>query len=220
MNESLCEDYVEIMLQGEQLTLLSERAIYWKTEKCLLIADLHIGKVTHFRNNNIPIPQSAAQKNFDQLEKLILKHTPKTVYFMGDLFHSFYNKEWEVLVFLLAKFKNVEFELITGNHDILKQEHYESAGISSRIQKAIGPFMLTHHPENHKGYYNLCGHIHPGIKMRGSGRQYMKLPCFYFGEKQGILPAFGSFTGTAAIKVKNNDQVYAIFNEQIMKLNT
>ena len=218
MQESQSMDSLLATIEGEQFLLLSEKAIYWEKKKALLIADLHIGKVTHFRNNNIPVPQQAAEKNFIRLEKLLLKFKPSKVYFLGDLFHSFYNKEWEKLIFTLAKYPKVKFELITGNHDILKDEHYESAGISCVMERKIGKFIFTHHPEVHVGYYNLCGHIHPGVKMKGTARQHIKLPCFYFGENQGILPAFGSFTGTAAVKVQSNDQVFAIFNDQVMDL--
>jgi DNA ligase-associated metallophosphoesterase len=220
MQESLCRETVEFEIQGEQLLLLSEKAIYWKKHKALLIADLHIGKVTHFRNNNIAVPQKAAEKNFDILEKLIVDYRPSTVLFLGDLFHSFYNKEWDKLIFSLAKFPKVKFELITGNHDILKEEHYRSAGISCVREKIMNKFILTHHPEEHEGLYNLCGHIHPGVKMRGPARQYIKLPCFYFGAQQGILPAFGSFTGTAALKIQDNDKVFAIFNDQLLQVNS
>lgn len=218
MQQSLCTDSQQITIKEENLLLLCEKAIYWKKENALLIADLHIGKVTHFRNNNIPIPHKAAEKNFDVLELLLVKYNPETVYFLGDLFHSYHNKEWDKLSFLLAKYRKVRFELITGNHDILKNEHYQTAGIFCCPEKIIGPFKLTHHPEEEELYYNLCGHIHPGVRMRGTGRQHVKLPCFYFGDQQGILPAFGNFTGTAALKIKEGDQVFALLNGQIMKV--
>ncbi len=218
MPEQTMQDQTLVTIEKEELMLLHEKAIYWPRKKALLIADLHIGKVTHFRNNNIPIPQQAADKNFEILENLVLKHKPKTVYFLGDLFHSYYNKEWEKLTFLLAKYPKVKFILITGNHDILKDDNYETAGIHRQRQLMVGPFMLTHHPELHEGLYNLCGHIHPGVRMRGAGRQHVKLPCFYFGKKQGILPAFGSFTGTAALKIKNGDRVFGIVMDQVVSL--
>lgn len=218
MSQAISTSHLPIQLQGEALDLISDKAIYWARKKCILIADLHIGKVSHFRKNNIPVPQAAADKNFEKLEILILAWKPKTIYFLGDLFHSFYNKEWEVLSFLLAKYSKISFVLITGNHDILNAENYIAAGIKCYDQMALGPFMLTHHPEAHEGYYNLCGHIHPGIKLKGDARQYMRLPCFYFSENQGILPAFGSFTGTAVVKPSSTDRIYAIANNQIIPL--
>ena len=82
-------------------------------------------------------------------------------------------------------------------------------------------FILTHEPmENPAGeYYNLAGHIHPGVHLSGKGRQSITLPCFYFGQHQGILPAFGSFTGLAMINPKVNDQVFAIADGKILNLN-
>ncbi|WP_235298507.1 ligase-associated DNA damage response endonuclease PdeM [Portibacter marinus] len=218
MPQSLCTHSQLVLVQNEEFELLCERAIYWKKKKTLLIADLHIGKVTHFRNNNIPIPHQAAEKNFRILEHLFLKYQPKTVYFLGDLFHSYYNKEWDRLSFLLAKYPKIKFELVTGNHDILKDEHYVLAGISCVSEKVVGPFKLTHHPEEDSSYYNLCGHIHPGVKMRGSGRQYVKLPCFYFGKNQGILPAFGNFTGTAPVKIQEGDRIFACIKDQVLSI--
>ncbi len=206
-------------VRDEILTLLPEKAIFWEKKKALLLADLHIGKVTHFRNNHIPIPSQAALGNFENLELLIQKHHPKTVYFLGDLFHSYYNKEWDLLSFLLAKFKKVKFILITGNHDVLNDEHYDLAGIECMTELELGPFHLTHHPlEEPTEKYNLSGHIHPGIRLKGEGKQSLRLPCFYFGKEQGILPAFGNFTGLAIIKPKKEDSIYSIINKKVLKL--
>lgn len=218
MTQVLSKSIKKISLQKVQLDLLPDRAIYWPSKSSLLLADLHIGKVGHFRKNNIPIPMQAAEANFLRLELLLKKWKPKKVYFLGDLFHSFHNSEWDQLVFVLAKYPKIKFILVSGNHDILDEEHYKSAGIQVVERMQLGPFMLSHHPEIHGGLYNLCGHIHPGVRLRGSGKQYLRLPCFYFGAQQGILPAFGSFTGTAKLKVKAGDRVYAVINDGIIEL--
>lgn len=206
-------------VRGETLKLLPEKAIYWEKKNALLIADLHIGKVTHFRNNHIPIPSQAALGNFENLEWLIQKYQPQTIYFLGDLFHSYYNKEWDLLSFLLAKYKKVKFILITGNHDVLKDEDYQLAGIECVASLNLAPFLLTHHPlEVSSKLYNLSGHIHPGVRLRGEGKQSLRLPCYYFGKEQGILPAFGNFTGLAIIKPRKEDSIYTIVQEKVLKL--
>lgn len=220
MSQTVSTSFQNVQVSGEDLRLLPQKAIYWKKHKCLLIADLHIGKVGHFRKNNIAIPQEAAEINFQKLERLLLDYQPKKVYFLGDLFHSFYNKEWEQLIFLLAKYRKISFILITGNHDILQADNYKNAGISCFDKVSLGPFILTHHPEDHEGHYNLCGHIHPGIHLRGEAKQYLRLPCFYFGQERGILPAFGSFTGTAALKACTGDLIYAITSDTVIPIDT
>ncbi|MDX1672145.1 MAG: hypothetical protein R3211_07370 [Balneolaceae bacterium] len=68
--------------------------------------------------------------------------------------------------------------------------------------------------------YLLSGHIHPAVKLRGKARQSMKLPCFYFGKQQGVLPAFGHFTGTHVIKPQPDDRVYAIVNQRVVPIKT
>ena len=67
-------------------------------------------------------------------------------------------------------------------------------------------------------YYNLAGHIHPGVRMIGGGRQIITLPCFYFGEKQGLLPAFGIFTGLKRITPEKNDKVFVIAENRIVEV--
>ena len=87
-----------------------------------------------------------------------------------------------------------------------------------------GPFILTHHPlkeeEVPEGLYNLCGHIHPAVYLRGRGKQGMKLPCFHFTTKQGVLPAFGEFTGTAIMRTKKKDQVFVVSGEKVIEMLT
>jgi metallophosphoesterase superfamily enzyme len=93
-------------------------------------------------------------------------------------------------------------------------------------QLQLGPFLLTHHPLEESSeqpgaevtpkYYNLAGHLHPGVTLRGGGRQSVTLPCFYFGRNTGLLPAFGAFTGLARIKPRKEDKVYVIADEKII----
>jgi metallophosphoesterase superfamily enzyme len=72
--------------------------------------------------------------------------------------------------------------------------------------------------EEAQDLYNLSGHLHPGVNMRGKARQSVTLPCFYFGENMGLLPAFGTFTGLARIYPKKNDKVFVIVEEKIIEI--
>ena len=83
----------------------------------------------------------------------------------------------------------------------------------------VDKLRLTHEPmeEPSEEYYNLAGHIHPGAQLLGKGRQALTLPCFYFGKRQGILPAFGSFTGFVKIPVMKEDRVFVIAEGKIIQ---
>src|SRR3569623_749217 len=47
---------MEVEVFVELFELLPQRAIFWKKEKMLLLADMHLGKVNHFRRSGIPAP--------------------------------------------------------------------------------------------------------------------------------------------------------------------
>ncbi len=76
--------------------------------------------------------------------------------------------------------------------------------------------LLTHHPEIRKNYFNLCGHLHPGFKLNGAGRQQLKLRCFYKSREQLVLPAFGEFTGNHWISPNLGDQVFVITKKEVI----
>jgi len=213
------EEWETITIAGEDLILHPYKAIYWPSERVLFIADLHLGKATHFRKSGIAVPSAVEDNNLDKLTALFLDFKPKRVLFLGDLFHSDYNSNWEDFGQLIAQFHMISFELVPGNHDIMVESEYEKFGIVVQpLDYQLGPFVLTHYPvdENTEGCYHLSGHVHPGVRLRGNGRQYLRLPCFYFGTHQGILPAFGAFTGYMTLKPKKSDQVFVVVDDTVI----
>ena len=211
---------MQVEVSGEQFELFSQKAVWWKKESSLLLADLHLGKVNHFRRSGIPVPTKASEKNIEILVELIQKTKPDRVICLGDLFHSHYNPEWEVFGELVRHFKSVCFELVIGNHDIMSKVQYDRKKIVVHRELQLGPFLLTHHPlEEQRGTsYNLAGHIHPGVSLKGGGRQSLTLPCFYFGEKLGLLPAFGMFTGIARIVPEKGDKIFVVADEKVISV--
>ncbi len=145
---------------------------------------------------------------------------PEKVVFLGDLFHSSENSDWKEFETFIATFPQISFELVLGNHDIIPavklsdvlDQVFESA-------KILPPFILSHYPSPHEEYYNLCGHIHPAVKLKGKARQSVLLPCFIFSISTCILPAFGTFTGTQIVKPKSTDDVFIIAEGQVINFN-
>ncbi len=210
---------MEIELMSETAWLLPEKALWLKSRKTLLMADLHFGKINHFRKSGIPVPARANDKNTETLISVLHLAKPDRVIFLGDLFHSHYNEEWEVLGQIRKHFVQCSFELVLGNHDILSAVQYERHTMKCYVNELReGDLILTHEPmtEVPPGLYNLSGHLHPGVQLRGTGKQSVTLPCFYFGKNQGILPAFGSFTGIARIVPKKEDRVFVIAEDKII----
>ncbi len=211
---------MEINLKGHRVRLLPQKALHFTEESILLLSDLHVGKVNHFRRAGIPVPLKANDRNTETLIDLLSSTKPQRVIFLGDLFHSHYNDEWEVIGQVIKHFRSVSFELVQGNHDIMSHHQYERHRVTVVDQLRIGSIVLTHEPlkEVEEGVLNLAGHIHPGVRLYGRGRQAVTLPCFYFGSKLALMPAFGAFTGLAAIKVKKEDQVFVIVEGKIVNV--
>ncbi len=206
---------VDIRIYNEELTLLPEKAIYYKKERALILADVHLGKTGHFRNAGIPVPQELAyvdletidsmlsDKNFE-IEKLIV---------LGDLSHAKLNFDWIVFEEWRIKNKDIQIQLIKGNHDILSDNVYQSLDIEISKIAVLNNLILVHdsrHSESVNGFYKICGHIHPAVRISGKARQAMTLPCFYFGKSVGLLPAFGRFTGKHVIRPGEDDVVFVI----------
>lgn len=207
-------------IAGESLELYPQKAVYWRSEGILFIADLHLGKVNHFRRSGIPVPVKANDHNLELIVDLVNLTRPQRLICLGDLFHSHYNPEWEVFGELVRHFQRTSFELVIGNHDIMSEQQYKRKGIVVHESLNIGPFVFTHHPleEVEEARYNLSGHIHPGVNMMGRGRQSVTLPCFYFSSDRGLLPAFGAFTGMARIHPRKEDKVYVIVENNIIPI--
>ncbi|MEL7531633.1 MAG: ligase-associated DNA damage response endonuclease PdeM [Bacteroidota bacterium] len=209
-------------IANTELLLLPERAIYWPEQKALLVADLHLGKSGHFQKHGIPISGEVHFRDLDVLGTLLQAHSVERLIFLGDLFHSAYNREWEIFADFMAEF-DCQKELIVGNHDRLVAEHYQSAGLQVyRESLRLGNFELRHEPladtEFIHDAYVLCGHIHPGVRLQGAGKQRLRLPCFHFMERQGILPAFGQFTGLAICYPEAQDHVFVIAEGEVIEI--
>ncbi len=212
---------MKIEIRGHQLTMHPEKALVLMADKVLLLADLHFGKINHFRKSGIAVPSKANDRNSELLIDLLNRVKPERVIFLGDLFHSHYNEEWEVLGQVLHHFSSCSFELVRGNHDIMSNLQYDRHNMQIHEGALkIGPFILTHEPleKPEDDFYNIAGHIHPGVHLTGNGRQSLTLPCFHFGKHQCIMPAFGSFTGLAKINPKKQDQIFVIAEGKILKV--
>ncbi len=207
---------LEFEFKGQHLLLDPLKVLFWKEESLLLLSDIHLGKAGHFRKNGIAVPYNIHQQDLSRIDYLIGKYKPKKVIFLGDLFHSDLNAEWGPFADWLDN-KSIKMLLIKGNHDILSEEIYLATKIEVCDELALGPFLLTHERVTSE-LYNISGHVHPAVRLLGRAKQGISVPCFYFSKVYGLLPAFGSFTGTFKIKPVKGDQVFATSGDEVIAL--
>lgn len=205
----------DIVIRNNHFTLHPSGVVFWHDEQMVMISDVHLGKVNHFRKFGSAVPFDAIFGNYQLLNGVISYFGPEKICFLGDLFHSSMNQEWEVFA-EWVKSLNAKIILVSGNHDIISPVRYEELGIEIKKEWLLGYFLLTHHPTKRPGVFNFSGHIHPAVKLRGRGRQSMRLPCFFRSEDQMVLPAFGEFTGTHTLKPGTKDKIYAIAKNEVV----
>ena len=210
---------MEITLRQQRFNLLPQRAIYWKEQQSLILSDLHIGKGMHFRKEGIPIPKQAFDDDLNTLNDLIVRHKPKQLIVVGDMFHSRHNNEVKLFDIWRAQYDELHILLVKGNHDILKKEDYRELHIEVANQYETEDFVFTHDScDNTSDKFCFSGHLHPGVSIHGAARQSLKFPCFHFTPSYCTLPAFSKFTGLAIIKPKAADKVFAIVEGDIVKI--
>jgi DNA ligase-associated metallophosphoesterase len=204
----------------ERLYLSKEKAIYWERERMLIISDLHIGKSAHFRRSGIQVPDTVGKTDLQRLTALITEFNPVTLLVTGDMFHNKINSDADAFLEWRQAQAELKVVLIKGNHDELKPQDYVGLGIEVHQKELlVHPFRFIHDkPKVFDEYFNICGHIHPGVVIYGRARQQLKFPCFYFNETCGILPAFSVFTGLFLMKPEQGDSFYAITPEKVVAI--
>ncbi len=214
--------HVEIELEGEKLVLLPQRAIYWQERKMLMVADVHLGKAATFRAQNIAIPAGTTEKDLQTLSQLVVQTGAEHLVFLGDLVHNKRGLTDRICSLILAwreHHDRLNIILVRGNHDkkipaiaeLMRMEIVEEP-------LSMPPFALKHHPDEDTSGYVLCGHTHPAVRLHGAGQKSLRLPCFAFGNRVGILPAFGSFTGCAEIETTEGERIFVLAGDTVVEV--
>lgn len=207
-----------IELQGEQLVLTNQRAMYWPNQKTLILSDLHVGKTAHFRKHGIPIPDGIFKEDLRKLQGLMHHFKVRLVMIVGDLFHAEANKNTEEFAQWRYQFKEAAFVLIKGNHDRLADRWISKCNLKVVNRLQLGPFLFVHDPQDNKtDNFIISGHIHPGVLVKGKAKQKIKLPCYAITDNELVLPAFSRFTGLNSRYSKKNTVHYAFTDNAFFK---
>ena len=206
---------------GEQLHLLAERAIWWPAQQALLVADVHVGKSATFRALGVPVPSATDTRTLDRLAGLVAATGAERLLVLGDLLHASHAHAPTVLEPLArwrAQHAELAIVLVRGNHDARAGDPPAALGIEVIDEPSVaGPFALCHEPRARDAGYVLAGHLHPSVLL-ATRADALRLPCFWFGESVGVLPAFGEFTGSLGIRPGAGDRVFAIADDRVIAL--
>ncbi|ONH56418.1 metallophosphoesterase, DNA ligase-associated [Pseudomonas cedrina] len=211
-----------VILEGEELWLLADKAVYWPARQCLLIADAHFGKASAYRSLGQPVPQGTTTENLQRLDRVLSAYPCAQVIFLGDFLHgpgSHASGTLSALRTWRALNPGLRMTLIRGNHDKRAGDPPVDLGVEVVPEPLLmGPFALQHEPDAHPSHHVLAGHVHPVYRLRGKGRQSLRLSCFQIGPRISLLPAFGAFTGGFAVEQDNDRRIFVIGDREVWPL--
>jgi uncharacterized protein len=211
---------VTVEVAGYPLQLSAQRAAFDPQLKSLFIADAHFGKDAVFRAHGVPVPAGAMADDLARLDALIATHAPESIVFLGDLLHgreSLGSATMQALDEWRARHASVRMVMVEGNHDRSAGLLPPSLGVETVLEPwRHGPWALCHYPQVIDGAYVLAGHEHP-VYVIASRADSVRVPCFRFAARCGVLPAFGAFTGGFVVNQSSDDAaIYAVAQNRVI----
>ncbi|MBO7409654.1 MAG: metallophosphoesterase [Candidatus Methanomethylophilaceae archaeon] len=191
-------DSVEIE-PGVRVT--NERCLILEKERTLVIGDLHLGYEKALEDDGIYIPRMNTDSIRDSLNRIISKYEPERIVLLGDIKHDFkrakYEGKEEVRSVLRLIMEAAEVVVVKGNHDNYIQNIISEFGLEAADYVDIGGYRLEHGHEDSGVRPVVIGHEHPSVRIPGEMSGGMKVQCFLYARKEGIIviPPF-SFLST------------------------
>ncbi len=207
-------------VRGERLVLLPERAVYWPRRKALLVADTHWGKAAAFRAASVAVPAGTTEDDLGRLDRALRRTGARRLLVLGDLLHARTGRAPATLDAVARwreRNRRLRITLVRGNHDVRAGDpppEWDFEVVDEPHD--LAPFRLRHHPAEKGSEYVLAGHLHPAVRLYGPGDMVERLPCFRFGRAEALLPAFGSFTGTALIHPRPGDRIFVLADGEVI----
>ncbi len=208
-----------LVLAGEPMQLLPDRALFWPARRTLSVADVHFGKDAAFRRAGLAIPHGALEADLARLHRLIEGTDADRLVVLGDFFHARPHPD-EPLIERFGAWRRqhaaLTVEVIRGNHDRHAGSALETHLRWREEPAPEPPFLLRHEPAATPGAYVLAGHLHPVFRLAGTAGDTARLPVFHVSSDVAVLPAFGEFTGGHPVCPRAGDRLYVTTGERVL----
>lgn len=187
---------VFLRFAGQMFQPLTSGALWWPAERTLLVADLHLEKLSSYARRGSLLPPYDTSLTLKRLADDVERLGAEEVIALGDSFHrdegtsSLLDADKLRLVALMGK---ARWTWISGNHD--PSPHALGGTCVAALERR--GLTLAHEPR--RGRLGLvAGHLHPAARVMADGRS-VRRACFVHDGSLLILPAYGSSTGTLNI---------------------
>ena len=185
---------VPFSFANQEFALVQGRALFWRSENALLVADLHLEKASFFARYGQMLPPYDSRETLERIALAIRETGARRVFTLGDNFHDARGAERlepYAAGMLAALTRATDWVWITGNHDAGSDA---APGGTELAELAVNGLLLRHEAQPGEARPELSGHYHPKLRIVARGRNITR-PCAVMSERKLILPAFGALTG-------------------------
>lgn len=183
---------IQLHVRGEMLTPLPEGALWWPSERTLIVSDLHLEKGSSYAAAGQMLPPYDTSATLAVVEALVRAYQPERVISLGDSFHD-RDAEWRLVEQDAARIKALtsatDWVWVEGNHDPDPPE--DLGGRAAKVLR-MNEIVFRHEPTGESG--EIAGHLHPCAKVLSRVRT-LRRSCFVTDGQRLIMPALGAFAG-------------------------
>jgi len=179
----------------------ARRAIYFREQNLLAVADLHLGYAWTHRAQGQLLPVAPKDNALDRLRALLAAYRPKRLVLLGDIVHCALPIPAlleELRALLSVAGDECELILLAGNHDRKLQQLLNELNAKDilRGELAAGENLFLHGDCAPRQAATRCviGHEHPAISLGDGVATSRKFPCFLIAENVITLPSFSSWS--------------------------
>jgi hypothetical protein len=183
-----------ISISGKALVADMSGALWWPSERLLIVADLHLEKSSSFAIRGQPLPPYDTRETLERVAAVLDRYEPEVVVALGDSLHDrsaasrLGDEERRILAILQ---EGRRWIWVTGNHD---GGTAAALGGEARDALTVAGLRLVHEPRPGPVTHEIAGHLHPAARLSIYGHA-IRRPCFVGNGRRLVVPAFGTFTG-------------------------
>lgn len=210
---------LEVTLDGRRWALDPRGAAVLPDQETGFVADLHLGKTTHFRRRGLAVPEGGEDRDLSRLAEVVGSHALRRLVVLGDLVHTSFGLTPDVVgrfASWRAAHPDLELVLVRGNHDRGAGPLPADWGIRAvEGPVAVAGVECRHEPPPPRHGSPapsavLAGHLHPVVRIREGKGRALRPRCFWWRPPVLVLPAFGAFTGGHLVRPSSGDRVFAV----------
>ena len=185
---------VPFSFAGETFEATAGGALFWPSQKALLVADLHLEKASWFARRGQFLPPYDSHATLTALAGEVERTGARRLYCLGDSFHDRFGCDRlpaDARALLTDLTSALDWTWIVGNHDPGFADHC-GGRIADEVE--IAGVILRHEAVREEVRPEISGHFHPKLRLNVKGR-HVSRRCFVVSPSKVIFPAFGALTG-------------------------